>query len=412
MKSILFLLLFSITVVAQWTNTNFPDDRPPNHIAIVDNFIFVASDSNRLYRSSDNGASWEITNNGIIAGSIKDLIFNESANPASLFAATDSGVYKSTDYGNSWSLSNNGITDNDVWTLYYADNYMFAGCFIKNFRSTDYGDSWAEMAVGDPSQEIRDFLLYGNLLFAGLQNLGTNIYKSTDYGLTWDPSDNGIPSDVGYLERLDTRLFAAFYATIYESPDHGNSWTEIFSGLPPGYPITEMKTFSDYMFISALSGVYILHKDSASARNITDNLSFTSVISLDVNNELIVSGLFNFPAGVYELWTRPTSDITTYIVKQEEFLVEFSISQNYPNPFNPATEIEFQIPRSGVTRLKVYDNLGREVKTLVNARKPAGTYTVQWDGTNDAGQPVASGIYLYRLRVGNKTAVGKMLLVR
>ncbi|MFQ5584017.1 MAG: FG-GAP-like repeat-containing protein, partial [Calditrichia bacterium] len=79
---------------------------------------------------------------------------------------------------------------------------------------------------------------------------------------------------------------------------------------------------------------------------------------------------------------------------------QFTLEQNYPNPFNPVTNLRFRIAEFGFVELKIYDLLGREVKTLVNEQKSPGTYTVQWDGTNDAGQSVASGVYLYRLVVG------------
>ena len=62
--------------------------------------------------------------------------------------------------------------------------------------------------------------------------------------------------------------------------------------------------------------------------------------------------------------------------------------------------------------LKVYDVLGREVATLVNEVRPAGVYTVRWDGRNDRGEPVSSGIYLYQLKVGSATATKKMILLK
>ncbi|GAB4363504.1 MAG: hypothetical protein Kow0042_01410 [Calditrichia bacterium] len=90
----------------------------------------------------------------------------------------------------------------------------------------------------------------------------------------------------------------------------------------------------------------------------------------------------------------------------------FQLDQNYPNPFNPVTHIGFRIAEFGFVKLTIYDLLGREVKKLVSESLPAGEYDVQWDGTDDAGQPVASGVYLYRLQSVSHTAVRKMLLLR
>ena len=83
------------------------------------------------------------------------------------------------------------------------------------------------------------------------------------------------------------------------------------------------------------------------------------------------------------------------------------MSQNYPNPFNPATTISYQLPKNGQVTIKVYDMLGREVKTLVNENKPAGSYNVSFD----AGS-LSSGVYIYRIVAGDYTAAKKMTLVK
>ena len=85
----------------------------------------------------------------------------------------------------------------------------------------------------------------------------------------------------------------------------------------------------------------------------------------------------------------------------------YSLSQNYPNPFNPVTKIEYALPKAGNVEMKVYDILGKEVITLVSENKPAGNYSVGFDGTN-----LASGVYFYRLVSGDFTSVKKMLLVK
>lgn len=91
----------------------------------------------------------------------------------------------------------------------------------------------------------------------------------------------------------------------------------------------------------------------------------------------------------------------------------FRLFQNYPNPFNPTTNIKFQIPKSGFAILKIFDILGREVTTLLEKELTPGAYTIQWDGTNESGVPVVSGVYFYRLQVGDKfVQTHKMLLMR
>ncbi|MEX2189277.1 MAG: T9SS type A sorting domain-containing protein, partial [Bacteroidota bacterium] len=86
---------------------------------------------------------------------------------------------------------------------------------------------------------------------------------------------------------------------------------------------------------------------------------------------------------------------------------QFVLEQNYPNPFNPATTIRFAIPAASNVELRVYDMLGREVVTLMNEFKNAGSYQVNFD----AGQ-IATGIYFYRLSTGTFTQIRKMLLIK
>ncbi|MCB0749781.1 MAG: T9SS type A sorting domain-containing protein [Ignavibacteriae bacterium] len=86
---------------------------------------------------------------------------------------------------------------------------------------------------------------------------------------------------------------------------------------------------------------------------------------------------------------------------------KYVLSQNYPNPFNPSTKINFSIPLNGLVKLTVYDMLGKEVKTLVNGNKSAGTYSVDF---NASGLP--SGVYFYKLTAGEFSEVRKMMLLK
>ncbi len=90
----------------------------------------------------------------------------------------------------------------------------------------------------------------------------------------------------------------------------------------------------------------------------------------------------------------------------------FELKQNYPNPFNPSTTIEFSLPKASDVRLEIFDLTGRVLIRLEKGSLKAGTYKVQWNGMNAKGQPVASGMYFYRLQAGGKTLMKKMILLR
>ena len=75
------------------------------------------------------------------------------------------------------------------------------------------------------------------------------------------------------------------------------------------------------------------------------------------------------------------------------------LRQNYPNPFNPRTRIEYELPQSGLVRLAIYNIRGQRVRTLIQSHRRAGVHGLGWDGRDDAGMPVGSGTYFYRLTV-------------
>jgi hypothetical protein len=94
------------------------------------------------------------------------------------------------------------------------------------------------------------------------------------------------------------------------------------------------------------------------------------------------------------------------------FEVGNALEQNFPNSFNPRTSIRFSIAREGRTRLVVYNVAGRRVKTLVDGVLRPDVYTVQWNGDDETGSEVSSGIYLYRLETMGFSATKKMTLIR
>ena len=94
-------------------------------------------------------------------------------------------------------------------------------------------------------------------------------------------------------------------------------------------------------------------------------------------------------------------------IKTIEIPNSYSLNQNYPNPFNPTTTIKFGVPTSEVVRLTVYDILGREVRTLVNELKSAGTYEVSFDAS-----ALSSGVYFYKLETPSYSTTKRMLLVK
>lgn len=91
---------------------------------------------------------------------------------------------------------------------------------------------------------------------------------------------------------------------------------------------------------------------------------------------------------------------------------DFSLMQNYPNPFNPETKIEFTLKNNSPVRLDIFDISGAKVRTLVNGELQQGLQSVSWDGRNDAGSKVPTGVYMYTLTAGDNSQTKKMVILK
>jgi hypothetical protein len=142
-----------------------------------------------------------------------------------------------------------------------------------------------------------------------------------------------------------------------------------------------------------------------------------------------VAGSYNTPGLANGLWVK---DEYVYVADSYSFMIletsygsevreisdgqtrpsDFVLLQNYPNPFNPATNIEFVLSKSGQVKIEIFNILGQRIRTLVDEHLKPGHKVVDWDGRDDSGEEVSSGIYFYRLQTEDFTDAKKMLLLK
>jgi hypothetical protein len=151
-------------------------------------------------------------------------------------------------------------------------------------------------------------------------------------------------------------------------------WNYFDGVLLSGNPISDTTSTRN---TSGKFGLYSFQQDSNGIAAYYDNIVVKTLATTDVNSATRIS-----PKG-------------------------FVLEQNYPNPFNPSTVISYQLTSGGFVSLAIYDQLGREVKTLVNKFESAGSHSVQFNADN-----LPSGIYLYKIKDGNYSATRKMLLLK
>jgi hypothetical protein len=146
--------------------------------------------------------------------------------------------------------------------------------------------------------------------------------------------------------------------------------------------------------IDPVSGNYISVELPSGQTWVDEDSIVCRVKDSDNNNLLTVSlALNNVVTGIHDF--------------EDELNEDFHLSQNYPNPFNPTTIINFNTPVESFVNLKVYDIMGREVVEIISEEKPAGNYSVTFDGSG-----LSSGIYFYRIQSGSYNAVRRMLLLK
>ena len=132
---------------------------------------------------------------------------------------------------------------------------------------------------------------------------------------------------------------------------------------------------------------------------------FSAVNMFDVTSEEITLEL---PDNIYII-------ISTQYLSLSDILglpTEFALHHNYPNPFNPVTTLRYDLPEQANVNIIIYDLLGREVRTLVNTTQDAGFKSVIWDATNNQGNPVSAGVYLYQIQAGEFVQTKKMVLLK
>lgn len=334
---------------------------------LENNDILISGDGSEtggIFKSTDGSKTWGEKNTGASINSCTKILKNSD----SIFASIYDAVYLSIDEGESWSkLASKPNSGNELVDIVRSkDGKLFAATFLEIFRSTDNGSSWELMTNGIPP--TTNFFMNLTLSDSGYLYLGTRrlgIYRTKDWGENWEYIRHG------WIRYVTTKPGGYVMAGVEQeglilSSDHGDTWQIINSGLPGSLPNT-----------SFINSVYF-DKDGYAYCSVHNYGIYRSALPVSV-----IKDDLNFSSDTYILF------------------------QNYPNPFNPVTNIIYQIPKSGLVQLKVYDLLGSEVAVLVNEVKSKGSYEVIFDASS-----LPSGVYIYSLRVNNFVQNNKMTLLK
>jgi hypothetical protein len=357
----------------------------------------LAGTASGVYVSSDNGTNWTVSNTGMSYFFTNAIVVKDS----NIFCGTlGGGVYRSVDGGANWTAVSESVTGDGI-SLAVNSTDVYVGSYNGVvYRSTNNGVSWDSADSGLPTTSVVLCLAANSSnVYAGTYN---GVYHSIDNGATWDHF--GLADHMIYSLFLNgTNLYAGAYDTLFMSANNDTNWVSVRNDM--GYGTCRSLAASGSKLFAATENSVYYSTNNAANWNIIDSALFSEkvVLALAVTDTMIFAGAEN--SGV---WQRTISDITTSVnAYSAETPNGFYLQQNYPNPFNPSTVIGYRLLVNGFVTLKVYNILGKEVATLVNETKNAGSYQV----TFNAGK-LASGVYFYKLQAGAFTNVKKLLLMK
>ncbi|MEJ2615231.1 MAG: hypothetical protein P8Z35_09740, partial [Ignavibacteriaceae bacterium] len=197
--------------------------------------VFMATYGNGIYRSTDGGHNWSISNNGIIASKINALVTRNN----DVLAATEGGVFKSTDNGDSWQRYNDGIDLSDILNIKMMNNNYYAVVSDGIYKLDTVNNIWVKKYYVQ-NNSFTSISITDSVIYAGFRSAG--ILKSTDNGSTWDTVDNGLKTSAGNypviksLAVLGNFVYAGTVVNgVYRSTNGGISWSQFNNGLASPY---------------------------------------------------------------------------------------------------------------------------------------------------------------------------------
>lgn len=411
---VILIVLFTTNILAQtdfWVPVNNGmTSFNPNDLAVNSNdVLFLATRGDGIFVSTNAGGLWVQKNNGLTNLETWTVAVNSSNE---IFVGTWDGIFKSTDNAENCVKLETGLTFNQIREISVASNgYIFA--VAPNYgviRSVDNGVNWVGVnngLSGIPNTIAAD--LHGQIMLGN--NLG-EIYFSNNYGDGWTKSSLGLPQTtsapiLALLETSNEKYFAGTGDGLYMSTDYGLNWSQVHDGGGNGWVHSMTTDYQDNLIIgTGQSGVFVSGFPNGTwFKDMNEGLTHLGVYSLvanSSNNIFAVTG-----EGIFK--SEPLTGVED---NDENLAINFQLYQNYPNPFNPTTTIKFSIPmdikgETLNTKLVVYDVLGKKVTVLVNQKLQSGTHEIQF-----AAGDFSSGIYFYKLEIGNITDTKKMLLIR
>jgi photosystem II stability/assembly factor-like uncharacterized protein len=372
---------------------------------------WVVGQNGTFMSTTDGGGTWTAVA-GQWGSNLNKIFFADSTH--GWIVGDYNVILETTDGGTSWQ------SDNDL-TGYMADYYGICSpdsgrqnhVWISGGRSytslSVVGKSvgngtWSPQIMGFAGRLVRIFFLNDTLGWA----VGdSGLVLSTKNGGTWW---NQLPSgtytglnDIAFYDSLDG-ICVGDNGLIMNTTDGGSRWRVIES--TPGTIFFKLLIQGDSVAYAAggPNGVILKSTDRGSTWVPQTVTAPAETVFEDI---YFVSDTEGWAAGNGGVIVHTVDGGVTSLTAPQRGAYDFNLRQNYPNPFNPSTVISYTLPQDSFVTIKIYDELGQEVRTLVSEEESAGDHAATFDA-----REFASGVYFYRLTAGETTMVRKLLLLK
>lgn len=420
-----------------------------------ENNIYTGTTSN-IIKSEDSGVNWEIKNEGIYNPAIYTIIADQNGNV--MAGGYKGGLYTTSNKGIQWNTSYHQIINQyDIYSLALnSQNRLFIGTsqpaptaylyFTDNlglsFNRTPiyelqllHEQIWSITVANDDilflgtngdgviySDDNGDSLKFTNLsggyiralasnssgnIIAGI--LGNGIYISPDKGNSWLQKNDGLTSLNVYsiAPSGDSTIYTGTATGLFKSDNLGNQWKYIPFSDSENVVLSIQINGSDIFIGTDDAGVYHSPDEGISWQNINTGLFDSTVWDMCLDRDGYLYAATNL--GVYKSFDQ-FSDIDT----ESTPLIssDFTLYQNYPNPFNNTTNISFKLNKNSEVNLEIYNCRGQKIKTIISNFLYRGTHKITWDGRNDLGISVSSGLYFCCLKSDHNKQLKKIILLK
>ncbi len=430
MRRILLLLLFAGLIVSAYAETHWRQVAQPTtkdllRLSFVDSARgWVCGREGVMFTTTNGGTVWTQQTTGVTGDFIDIFMLDERFGWALSWAYyTDTLTYygtyivRTTNGGVDWSADEYPVLGKYFHAISFFDslNGWMVGEEGDIEKTMDGGHSWTRAQVDTtelsfmPILNIRFFSkdigfgMGGALDFAGV------LWRTTNAGENWSVL-NVSPEPVYEIHFVDSTNFIGiagdfdFGASMIRTSDAGRTWEYIYLAIFGQPRAMSFRTPNEAWV--PVGNTLMATYDTARTWTIVDTLGWRIPYHLAFTDSL--TGYLVTDSGFVYKYRKTT---VTVAEKGQHFPRTLRLAQNYPNPFNPATTIQFSVPVKprNATRvtLRVYDLLGREIKTLVDDTREPGDYSVVWDARD-----VPTGIYLCKLSAGGLVDTKKMVFIR